>query len=308
MRVADERQAAGQPATPPPATRANHGWYLVVEDAAAKPPHYNFVRPLTDLEWEDYQQRTAYLHEVAGGRIPFRNLLHAYEEFKRQFAVLEQSDLSVLATRPTEEWTVPLNQGLGSVLTAMRAYLDNARTRLSRSVAAQGVLSAYDAARRACFERSAPYRVTYYLRDYVQHCGPALTATGVRSSWQPATGVTTYALQAHCRRDTLLAGFEWKHAEADLTSLPPTFDVRPLLDPAVQEYARIDYAVFLAEMPTVRVTMDQLEELYDEARLPNGQRAVGRVAKIEEAGVDGATGRQMYHISFVEPPSDIRWP
>lgn len=291
---------------------ANSDWSLISIEPT-KPRHFRQVRDLTADEWRDYEAQVKYLRAVAHSRTLLRSLLAAHSTFERHVVHLRGPELERLHSRPMEDWLGPLNHNFDAVLIAMRRYLDQTKSRLEHGGATwsggptlSDSLKVFEKERQAAFDRSIPYRITYKMRDYVQHGRPALSATRVTGHWDPQTRTGSHELKVACSRDSLLApGFDWgKWALSDLQAMPPEIEIMPILDAAVGQYLSIDREVFRSYEPGIKAAIAGIEGLLAQACGDASRATVGQMRE----GPRHQSGNRTFTLTLAEPPDRISWP
>lgn len=215
--------------------------------------HLESVRELTDAEYEQFTEATAYLNESVLGpqemlRIISTNLSEV-DAFRTEMLARAERGESVRTTRPD---TRELNRRVVNYLTSMRLFLDHTSKRLKRQYGkSSSQLAAFDAARTSAFDGSAAYRIVDELRNHVQHRGMPVHSAGVTSELTGGRdGPARHALTIMTEVDTLLRDCEgWKHSKPDLNARRPSFDVTALLPQVTGHLAAIYHAAAAAERP-----------------------------------------------------------
>jgi hypothetical protein len=117
-----------------------------------------------------------------------------------------------------------------------------------------------------CYDNSRDYRITYQLRNYAQHCGLPVRRVEVVAL---GDGITNFGQRIGfvLDRDQLLREYDWKRVAADVSVMPPTFDVLPVIESTMdllrtieQEALRIDLEEVVRVAPTLREALKRLGE------------------------------------------------
>jgi hypothetical protein len=160
-------------------------------------------------------------------------------------------------------------------LTAFSLYLWHHEKEYSRrsSSGESSELRRFKQACAASFDRSPEYRITYQLRNYVQHSGLPVRQVEITAL---GDGVTTFdqRIAFLLDRDELLRDGKWKKATADLQAMPPSFDVVPLVEATMlelrtveREVLRIDLEAVVDAAPALREALAKLGEVVGLPRL-----------------------------------------
>ncbi|WP_159001546.1 hypothetical protein [Streptomyces sp. SBT349] len=178
--------------------------------------------------YESLTERGAF-NLVIRGYSNIKMMLHAFsnaEQFGGNFRRLNRDILKESLISELTNW-----------LAARRLYLENERNLiLSQYSDASGEMDEFRQATSAAFDSREGYRFLYNLRDYVQHCGLPPGSLHVSGSTEKRRVVLTLD-----KSRLLTARFNWsKHAKTLLLSWPAAIPLLPLMDEAMDGYARIE--------------------------------------------------------------------
>lgn len=271
------------------------GWY------EPRGQQFYLNKPLSGSEWD----RALHVNRLLQQALERWN----YRVVAKNFSTL-QGVLRHLARRKgtwgRDAGLVPL--ALTTVLSALSNYLGSGRTYLDVTQSSwtrqhgggSPQMKLLERATAEEFDSNFGYRFTYKLRNLIQHVelrGLSLkfdaddSGTGLHPIW--------------AERDQLLATYDWGGIlKKDLRSLPPTFDIYPLLAEGFEGFRRIEEAVTdemlqwaLPELPWM---VDQVETL------PLPPDSIPLLLTDPSSRTDPASGMMQFEHSSMLPPTDMR--
>jgi len=128
-------------------------------------------------------------------------------------------------------------------LTSFRLHLDYAETQLKRHFGDDSEqVKTFETRTHLAFDSDPGYRFIYKFRNYVQHCGPPITALSLHRAENDQSNpfvkqVALFLLD----RDALLSDYkEWGPVRADLLVMDKQIELRPLAEKAMSQLREID--------------------------------------------------------------------
>ncbi|MGZ3181682.1 MAG: hypothetical protein ACXU8N_04500 [Telluria sp.] len=126
---------------------------------------------------------------------------------------------------------VTATQHLTNTLSAASAFLTQTGDRLKRFYGGDSIeFKAWDTERKDFHATTFAYRFLYELRNYSQHMGIPISRLGVEGERsQGGTGMAFQIRLALDRDELLSSSFNWKKLKSEISSLPASFEIGPML-------------------------------------------------------------------------------
>ncbi len=187
-----------------------------------------------------------------------------------------------------------INRRLRSFFSEFRVFLDYTETKLKRRYGESSEqLRAFKAACSRQFDGSFAYRFVYQLRNYALHVNLPLNAMSLASGegkFDPEDPGTHNRFAVEVARDALLNdGFDWrKDVRPGLESLPPSFELNPLINEAMHGLEKIHVELVCAKLVGEKQAAERVGALADALQEP-GIPCVLRVDGPKEDIINGLT-------------------
>jgi hypothetical protein len=204
-------------------------------------PTHRFESQLVELNFQSYLNFEKFAGTILG--------------LGRNFGDVDRRRLAESATSQIINW-----------LTSFRLYLDYAETRLKRQYGRDSV-EAREFQHRAAtaFDESVGYRFVSKFRNYVQHCGPPITAVTLRLNTEKGghpfqKQTATFVVG----RDAILDAYsKWGTVRKDLLAMADEFELRPLAEEAMDNLREIDRFLLDTDIARGAATIGDLREALD---------------------------------------------
>jgi hypothetical protein len=173
-------------------------------------------------------------------------------------------------------------------LTSFRLHLDYAETQLKRHFGDESEqVKSFEARTHLAFDSDPGYRFIYKFRNYVQHCGPPITALALRRAEKDQSNpFIKQAALFLLDRDALLSDYkDWGLVRPDLLAMDKQFELRPLAETAMAQLREIDLVLLDIAIAEGSRTIHDLREALE--LIPKDAAGTPSLFRFTESG-DGS--------------------
>lgn len=259
------------------------------------------IQGLRELEEEEYRNYVRDAATVLGFFSDYEQyamVRHAYVEYlnllERQAAALaNHAHLNEVMRSQIVHNT---NRRLRSFFAEFRAFLEYTETKLKRRYGAGSEQArAFKTTCSHKFDTSFDYRFVYKLRNYALHVNLPLNAmslTGGEGEFDAENSDTHNRLSVKVQRDALLDDrFDWgRHVKPGLESLPPTFELDPILKEAMYRLEEIHVELVCSKLDGEKRSAERVLALASQVTEP----AIPCLLRVDGLNEDIINGYTLY--------------